>query len=143
VMPLYFEVLTDVPSADLAEMRAATEAGSANPRDFKMRLAREVVREFINSEAAAEAEADFKRRFQEREVPADMPLHRIAGPTNIIDVLVDAGLAPSRGEARRLIAGGGVRLDGEKIEGVDATVQPDAPHVLQVGRRRWARIVGS
>jgi tyrosyl-tRNA synthetase len=143
VMPLYFEVLTNVPSSDIAEMRVAMEQGSVNPRDFKMRLAHDVVTEFISAEAAREAEADFKRRFQEREIPTDMLEHRIAGQTGIIDVLVDAGLASSRGEARRLIAGGGVRLDGEKVETADAMVEPEGEHVLQVGRRRFARILGS
>ncbi len=108
-----------------------------------MRLAHEVVTEFISPDAARDAEADFKRRFQERETPTDMPEHRIAASAGIIDLLVDAGLAPSRGEARRLIAGGGVRLDGEKVEGVDAVVEATGEHVLQVGRRRWVRIVGS
>jgi tyrosyl-tRNA synthetase len=141
VMPLYFEVLTDVPLDELNEMRRAMESGSANPRDLKMRLACSIVSEFVGPGAAREAEAHFVDVFQKRELPETMPEHTIAGPTPIVDLLVAAGLASSRSDARRLIDGGGVRLDGAKIAAHDQVVVPGDPQTLQVGKRKFARIV--
>ena len=141
VMPLYYEVLTDVPMDEIAAMRQAISGGGVNPRDLKMRLARLVVEEFIGREAAAAAEEYFVSTIQRRELPADMPEHRIAGPVNVVDLLVAANLASSKGEARRLIDGGGVRLDGEKVAAADTTIAPDGEQVLQVGKRKFARII--
>ncbi len=141
VMPLYFEVLTDVPLAEIQSMRQAMESGTTNPRDYKMRLARQVVGEFIGPAEAEAAEAEFKRVFQARQQPEDIPEHRIASAANIVDLLLAAGLVASKGEARRLIDGGGVRLNGEKIGGHDVVVAVDGEQVLQVGRRKFVKIV--
>ena len=141
VLPLYYEVLTDVPLDEAREMERAVREGSANPRDIKMRLAHLIVSEFIGSAEAGAAETHFREVFQKREMPNDMPEHHLIAPTRIVDLLVAAGLADSKGEARRLIEGGGVRLDGEKVGGLDIVVTPGQEQILQVGRRKFARIV--
>ncbi len=141
VMPLYYEVLTDVPMAEIHELEQAMRQGTVNPRDLKMRMARLIVAEFAGPDAAAMAEAEFVKVFQQRERPDDMPEHAIAGPVNIVELLVGTGLVASKGEARRLIDGGGVRLNGEKVAGSDLTISPEGEQVLQVGRRKFARIV--
>ncbi len=138
VMPLYYEVLTDVPLDEIAEMKHAAAANAVNPMDLKMRLAREVVTQFHDAAAAQESEAEWIRRFRNRDLPSDIPVHAIAAPTNIIDFMVDAKMASSKSEARRLIDGGGVRVAGEKIEGYDLMLNPDEPTVVQVGRRKFA-----
>ncbi|MCX7860044.1 MAG: tyrosine--tRNA ligase [Chloroflexus sp.] len=140
VLPLYFEVLTDVPMAEIHEMKMAMAAGQVNPRDLKMRLAREIVAQFHDPAAAAAAEAAFVRQFVERELPEDIPTFTLAAPTGIVEVLVAAGLAPSKSEARRLIDGGGVRVDGERVEGYALTLSPGANVVVQVGRRKFVRV---
>ncbi|EFO79920.1 tyrosyl-tRNA synthetase [Oscillochloris trichoides DG-6] len=141
VLPLYFEVLTDVPLAELAAIRAAMEAGTVNPRDLKMRLAREVVSQFHSPADALAAEEAFVRQFVQRELPTDIPEYALSGPTAIIDLMVAAKLAASKGEARRLIDGGGVRVDGERVEGYDLSLDPGAGVVVQVGRRKFVRVV--
>ncbi len=141
VLPLYFEVLTDVPMAEVHEMKMAMAAGQVNPRDLKMRLAREIVAQFHDQAAAAAAEAAFVRQFVERELPEDIPNFAIEAPAGIVEVLVAAGLAPSKSEARRLIDGGGVRVDGERVEGYTLTLNPGANVVVQVGRRKFVRVV--
>jgi tyrosyl-tRNA synthetase len=138
VMPLYYEVLTDVPLDDIAEMKHAMAANAVNPMDLKMRLAREIVTQFHDAAAAQASEAEWVRRFRNRDLPSDIPVHAIAAPTNIIDFMVDAKMASSKSEARRLIDGGGVRVAGEKVEGYDVTLNPDEPVVVQVGRRKFA-----
>jgi tyrosyl-tRNA synthetase len=132
-LPLLFETLTDVPMAELAELRAA------HPMQAKQRLAHAIVAQFDNPAAAAQAEEAWTARFRRRELPAELPEHAIGAPANIVELLAAAGMAPSRSEARRLIAGGGVRVDGVRVDSADATVTP--PAVVQVGRRRVVRVV--
>ncbi|KPV52316.1 tyrosine--tRNA ligase, partial [Kouleothrix aurantiaca] len=140
VLPLYFEVLTDVELEEVAAIRQAIASGSANPMDFKMRLAREIVAQFHSPADAPAAEAEWIKRFREREIPEDMPEHVLAAPTNIVDVMIASGLAASKSEARRLIDGGGVRVAGEKVSSYDMALSPGEPVVVQVGRRKFVRV---
>jgi tyrosyl-tRNA synthetase len=140
VLPLYYEVLTDVPLSELDEIRQSLAAGSANPRDLKMRLAREIISQFHSAEEAQQAEEAFVRQFVRRELPEDMPTHTLAEPASVIDVMVATKLASSKSEARRLIDGGGVRVDGEKVEGYSTLLAPGSPVVLQVGRRKFVQV---
>jgi tyrosyl-tRNA synthetase len=142
VMPLYFEVLTDQPLTAIGELRRELASGSGSPIEWKKRLAHEVVAQFHTPGDAEEAQEAFERQFQRRELPAEIPDFRIAAAMNIVDVMVGAGLASSKGEARRLIDGGGVRIEVEKVEGYDTTVSPERPVVVQVGRRKFARVRG-
>ncbi|NJK80487.1 MAG: tyrosine--tRNA ligase [Chloroflexaceae bacterium] len=140
VLPLYFEVLTDIPLDELNEIRAALAAGSINPRNLKVQVARAIISQFHSPAEADEAEAAFIRQFVRRELPEDMPVHTLNGATNVVDLLVDAQLASSKSEARRLIDGGGVRVDGEKVESYDLTLEPGAAVVVQVGRRKFVQV---
>ncbi|MBC7263900.1 MAG: tyrosine--tRNA ligase [Chloroflexi bacterium] len=138
----YFVMATDVPMPEIKEMEHALAAGSVNPRDLKMRLAREIVAMFYGPAAATRAEMEFVRVFQHRELPSEMPEHHIAGqgPFNIVDLLIEAQLVGSRSEARRAIAQGGVRVNGEKVENIEATFSIHDGMILQVGKRRFARL---
>lgn len=143
IMPLYFEVLTDVPLSEIAEMQRAIGAGEANPMRFKQQLARDVVRQFHSEAEAGAVESAWISQFSKRERPSDIPAHTLTAPTNIVDFMVDAGLATSKSEARRLIAGGGVRVEDEKVEAADLMLRPETPVVVQVGRRKFVRTVGT
>ncbi|MFM2031760.1 MAG: hypothetical protein RLZZ297_525 [Chloroflexota bacterium] len=138
VMPLYYEVLTDVPMASIAEFRRILESGQGNPMDIKKQLAGEIVSQFISPAAAIQGREAFERQFQRREAPTDMPSYAIAQPTAILDVLVVSGLAASKSEARRLVDGGGVKVNGEKVTSYDAVITPEV--VIQKGRH-YARII--
>lgn len=138
VMPLYYEVLTDVPMNDIHEFRHILQSGQGNPMDIKKQLAGEIVAQFISPAAAIQGREAFERQFQRREAPTDMPTHAISQPTPILDVLVASGLATSKSEARRLVDGGGVKVNGEKVSSYDALVTPEA--VIQKGRH-YARII--
>jgi tyrosyl-tRNA synthetase len=141
ILPMYYEVLTDVPLAEIAEIRTALAAGSINPMELKKRLAREIVSQFHTPADGPAAEDEWVRRFSKREVPDEMPEHGISTPTAIVDVMVAASLASSKSEARRLIDGGGVRANGEKVEAYDFVLAPGEPIILQVGRRKFVRVV--
>lgn len=136
----YFRCVTDVPDAELVEMERALATHSVNPRDLKMRLAREIVTQFHGAEAARAAEAEFVRVFQQRELPSEMPTFTLTSAMPIIDLLVTAGLASSRSEARRLVQQGGVRWNDTTIDQVDAVILPQEA-VLRVGRRKFLRLV--
>lgn len=143
VMPLYFEVLTDLPLDEIAEMRRAIGAGEINPMEWKKQLAREVVGQFHSAPEANAAETEWISRFSKRERPSEIPEYRLNAPMTIVDFMVAAELAASKSEARRLIAGGGVRVEDEKVETADLVVSPETPVVVQVGRRKFVRAVGA
>ena len=139
----YFENLTDVSETDLSEIKSAITSGSANLMDLKKRLAHELVVQFHGQSAAREARGFFERTVQGREAPDEIPTLVVAGEDagakRLSDLILDAGLARSSGEARRLIDQGAVRLDGRQIaENVAASEL--ASGVLRVGRRRYLRL---
>ncbi len=136
----YMTLVTDVPDAEIAETARAMQHGSINPRDLKMRLAREIVTQFYSADAARDAEAEFVKVFQQRELPTDMPTFTLKQDMPIVDLMLAAELAPSRSEARRLITQGGVRLDDATIDKVDAVIRVHEG-VLRVGRRKFVRLV--
>ena len=136
----YFRLVTDVTDAELAEMERAMNAGAVNPRDLKMRLGREIVAQFHGADAARVAEEEFVKVFQQRELPTDMPTFAMKQDMPIIDLMIAADLAPSRSEARRLVAQGGVRRDDAAVDQIDAVI-PARPAVLRVGRRKFVRLI--
>ena len=107
------------------------------PRDAKAALARRLVERLHGGEAAARAEHDFDTKFRLRELPTDIAEKDVADLEDVAGALVEAGLARSRGDARRLIEQGGVRVNGEKI-GLDWKLRDG--DVLQAGKRNFVRI---
>ena len=118
-------------------------AGGRNPRDIKVALAREIVGRFHDRAAAEKALADFEARFKQGQVPEDMPEYILAAGGEAIlfyQVLKQAGLTASTSEAMRMIDQGGVRLDGEKVSDKALKLTAGGPFVIQVGKRKFARV---
>ena len=141
----YCEYLTDIPDAELDEMRQALGAGSVNPMELKKRLARELTAQFHDAAAALEAERAFERTIQRGALPDDIPEYALPSPDALASMrlsrlMVDAGVAESVAEARRLINQGAVQLDGERVT-ADAAAAVGAGGALRAGRRRWVRLV--
>jgi tyrosyl-tRNA synthetase len=109
--------------------------------EAKKKLAWEIVSIFDGDEAADRAAAHFERVHQQRDLPPDMPTHALAGPTNVVDVIHTVGFARSKSEARRLVQQGAVRLDGERLSDIEAEIAVDGERILQVGKRRFVRLV--
>jgi tyrosyl-tRNA synthetase len=139
----YLTLVTEIPDEELEEIRRGLAAGTVNPRDVKMRVAHEIVRQFHGAAVASQAQAEFVRIFQQRELPSDMPIYRLPGdqPVGILELLMGAGLAQSSSEARRLVAQGGVRVDDEKVEDIQARVAVQDGTILRVGKRKFVQIV--
>ena len=131
----FYTLATNVPRADLP---ALAEDVQANPMAAKKRLARTIVSEFWGDDAARVAEETFERTVQRKEVPDEMPEFNVEDGQPLIDVVVAAGAAPSKREARRLFEQNAVTLDGTLV---DATTPARSGTVLQVGKRRWFRLV--
>ena len=107
------------------------------PRDAKAALARQLVKRLHGEEAAARAEADFDRKFRRREMPEDVAERKVSNPDDLVATLVEVGFAKSRGDARRLIEQGGVRVNGERATPEMKLGDGD---VLQAGKRNFVRI---
>lgn len=140
----YFLLATDISASDLAELKKDLEKKSVNPRDIKRSLARKIVSMYHSEQDASAAEAEFDRIFVKKDVPDEMETFSCAAPdgtVGILQLLLDAKLVDSKGEARRLIEQGGVSVDGIKIGDINAGVQLLRPVVVKVGRRRFLKIV--
>ena len=137
----FYTLVTRYGPQQIAKVERALAEGTLHPMDAKKRLAREIVSAFHGDEAAARAAAHFARVFQAGRLPAHMPVHPLDVPeTNVIDLLVEAGLTHSKSEARRLVQQGGVRLDGEQIVDIGHVITADGERVLQVGKRKFVRL---
>lgn len=138
----YFELLTDLSPSEIAHIRSQCDAGAENPRNLKVRLAKLIITDFHTSEAAKLAEEDFNRRFVQKEIPDDIEERSIpAGTYDLPNLVVDSGLASSKGEARRLIEQGGVKINGEKVTNTNAEIEiADNDVLIQVGKRRFVRL---
>ena len=140
----WFELLSfDVSMAELACMQAEVAAGQLNPRDAKLRLARELATRFHDAAAAEQAVAGWHAVVRGEGDTGLLPLHELAVPADglrIAPLLVAAGLAPSNGEASRKFKERAVRIDGEVIEDAMRVFAPGFEGVLQIGKRSFARV---
>ncbi|MEK7211622.1 MAG: tyrosine--tRNA ligase [Patescibacteria group bacterium] len=139
----YFTLLTDLPTDELENINRQLKDEKTNPRDLKMRLAREIVKMYHGAEDASRAENDFKQVFQRREAPTEIPKHKVSSPSaNLIDILLEVGFAESRGEARRLIEQGGVKVNEEVVKDIAVAVKiSDRGTLLQKGKRSFVKLI--
>ena len=138
----YFELATDIPNKELKEIKARLEDSKTNPRDIKRQLARALVETYYDQKSAKEAEEGFDKIFIKKEIPDEIPVHKIkTTELNILDLILEVNFASSRGEARRLVVQGGVTVDGEKIDDIKTTIKFDKEKILKVGKRKFVKIV--
>ena len=143
MLDTYLTLASEIPDVELEEIRRELAAGTVNPRDVKMRLASDLVRQFHSQAAAVQAEAEFVRIFQQRELPSDMPTYAWPGwlPKRITDLLKEAGLTTSTSAARDVITQGGVRIDGQTVEDVHLMVEPREGMIIRKGKRGFVKVV--
>ena len=133
----WFELVTRWAPEQINELLARVERAETHPMEAKKQLAWEIVSIFDGDDAAGRAAAHFERVHQERQLPEDMPTRVLTGPTNIVDIIYDAGFASSKSQARRLVQQGAVKLDGERLTSIEADIEVTEQTVLQVGKRRF------
>ncbi len=138
----YFELATDIPMAEIKKIKEQLENRSGNPRDAKLRLAKEIVTLYHGADAGVAAEQYFIDTFSKGQVPTEMPSVRVVEGMSFTELLVVAGVATSKGDARRKIEQGGVSLNDERLEDFTATVSREHDGgVVKVGKKDFFRIV--
>jgi tyrosyl-tRNA synthetase len=138
----YIELLSFRPLEIVGQWRREVGEGR-NPRDIKVLFAQEIVERFHDRKAAEKALADFEARFRDGAIPESMPevrIHTGTAPLAIANVLKEAGLTASTSEALRAIEQGGVRIDGERVSDKGLKLPAGATAILQVGKRKFARV---
>lgn len=133
----WWELLTDSPVQETQEFKEQLKNG-ANPRDLKMKLARKIIEFYYNEQEALKAQEDFITKFQKKELPDEIAEFKLQENQSLIDLLFEAGLVASKSEARRLIAGQGVKVNSEKAT-LETELKKD--DVIQVGKRKFVRLI--
>ncbi|MDD2581372.1 MAG: tyrosine--tRNA ligase [Desulfuromonadaceae bacterium] len=146
LMLRYYELLSDMSLAELEVLKRDLNDHSLHPMAAKKRLGREIVCRFHGAGAGEAAEENFVKRFKENEIPEDMPQVSFTmtdGVVLLARAMAEAGLTKSNGEGRRAIDGGGVKLNGEKVSDTNLELTATGEYIVQIGKRRFARIVVS
>lgn len=131
----YYELLTDIAPAEIETMKT----GGENPRNLKVNLAKLIIEDFHSADDAKRAEEDFTARFVKKEIPDEIEEKTLAaGNYKLADLLVETNLAASKGEAKRLIEQGGVKINGEKA--TNAEIELKNEFLLQVGKRKFLKV---
>lgn len=142
----YYELLTDLTIDEINGLRLKCEAEETNPRDLKIDLAKVIIKEFRNEDDANQAEQNFINQFSKGNLPDEIDETEIAsGEYKIADLLLATNMVESKGEAKRLIRQGGVRVSEEKVAnaGVDVKIDSSEMTLLQVGKRKFLNVKGN
>jgi tyrosyl-tRNA synthetase len=136
LMPRYYALLTDVPAREIDGIKS----GAIHPMEAKKKLARLMVSEYHDAAAADSASRYFESKFQRRQIPDDVPVFKLGQTLWVCELMKQLHFASSTSEARRLLGQGAVRVDGSTVTDVNFRFVPGQHKILEVGRRRIARI---
>jgi len=142
VMLDYYLLVLGYPRNKVDEIARELEQGNVNPRDYKARIAKEIVATYYDEQTAEQEAQEFDRVFKHREIPEEIEESFLSTDTStiwIVRMLVDSGMAKSNREARRLIADGGVYVNNDRIEDADLEL-PAGEYVVRVGKRRFKKL---
>lgn len=138
----YFELATDLTTQGLEVVKKELESGKVNPRDIKARLAKLITETYWGSVEAEEAQIEFDRVFSQKQMPKNIKEIKLPSKEYLLsDLLVTANLVSSKSEAKRLILGGGVKINQEKITSPQIKINLDKAINLQIGKLKFAKIL--
>lgn len=140
MIALGFEICTDVPIKDIEDMTKQMKDG-ANPRDFKMKLAYEIVSLYKGKDQADQAKENFINVFQKKEGPGEDVKEVKVSSRNIVDILVESGLVDSNSEAKRVIKQGGVKVNEQIVENINLQLAENKTHLIQKGKRHFIKVI--
>jgi tyrosyl-tRNA synthetase len=135
----YYRYATFASAAEAEAMESALREGKLHPRDAKALVAERLVARYHGEEAAFAARQEFDRMFRHKQLPDDIETVTLQLPMPLVDALVAVGIVPSKSEARRLIAQGGVYVNGDRVSDLAAHLS-SGEHIVKVGKRRFVRI---
>jgi tyrosyl-tRNA synthetase len=138
----YYELLSAKSLDEIKKLKKDVESGKLHPKEAKIQLAKEIVARFHSSVAADQAAQDFDMKFRQQKAPDDLPALMLpSGSISVVKIIKEIAKATeSSGEARRLIQQRAVKLDGEVIDDIQATILPKTGQVLQIGKKKWFRL---
>jgi len=135
------ELCTDVSMEEIEQIEQDIKTERLNPRDAKARLAREIIAIHHNKKAAQKAEEEFERVFKQKQKPSQILAYKAKSKKyQIIDLLVETKMAPSKSEAKRLIEQGGVRIDNQRINDWQKQIEIKDKMIIQAGKRKFVQI---
>jgi tyrosyl-tRNA synthetase len=139
----YYELLTDLSSFKIAEIANELKKPDTNPRNIKMDLAHYITSLYYGKETANKAQEEFINVVQNKGVPTDIPEKQYQEGASIVDIALELGFVASKGEAKRLIQGGGIKINKEKVNDLQAKLEFNGENsvVLQVGKRNFVKII--
>jgi len=143
LMLRYYELLSDLSTAEIEKLKEGLKDGSVHPMAAKKALGREIVARYHGEAAGAQAEENFVSRFRDNQTPDEMPEFTLTPEGEkvlLCRVLTEAQLVKSNSEGRRSIQGGGVKVNGEKISDENQEIACKGEYIIQVGKRRFARV---
>ncbi|MFA5270242.1 MAG: tyrosine--tRNA ligase [Patescibacteria group bacterium] len=136
----YFDLATNVDSAELIRIKQQLSDRHTNPRDLKMELAHKIVNMYHGDRAADTAQNDFIKVFQKHTTPSDMPTIDLKKAAALVDILLDNGLVASKSEFRRLLTQKGIKVDSQIVTDPGYKIQAKIGATIQVGKRRFLRV---
>jgi len=140
----YYELLTDIPLAEVQTLRREITSGKRHPMEIKGDLAVRIITDYHGAAAANAAREEFNRVFRKREIPEDIETKELSlgsGPMRITKLLASVNLAPSVAEAQRLVESGAVHMNDQRITDVKAEISAPGQYFFKVGKRRFLRLV--
>ena len=136
----YFALAADANKDTLEKIEKQLDDSNTTPRDVNRALGREIVSLYYDEDTALSAEQHFDRVIVNKSNPDEMEELNLKSDKSIVDIISSAGLTKSKGEARRMINQGAVRLDGEKVTDINLIIRKDSGAVIKVGKRRFIKI---
>jgi tyrosyl-tRNA synthetase len=139
----YYELLTDLSTNEIRNIKQTLETEGTNPRDLKMQLAYTIVEQYYDRQTADFAQREFVNVVQNKGIPDDIFEFKVNDMKPVIDILFEAGFSSSKSEAKRLIQGGGVKLEGEKITDLAQKIgfKDKDELIIQAGKRKFAKLI--
>ncbi|MFQ6083480.1 MAG: tyrosine--tRNA ligase [Candidatus Aminicenantia bacterium] len=137
----YYELLTDLSLVEIDKLRQNIKSGKKHPKEAKSELAKSIISDFWSKEDAEKAAAEFDRVFKYKELPEEIEEIKVSEKEmNIVDLLVDKHILPSRKEAKRLIQQGGVYLNGQRVDNISLRIDLKKEVILKIGKRKFYKI---
>lgn len=138
----YYTLLTDLPEPELKEIEAQLASNAINPRDIKLKLAYTITQEYHGKEGADFGQNEFINVVSNRGIPQDIEEIKIESGKNLLDLIVELKFVQSKGEAKRLLQGGGIKIEGEKISDMNYVINFEGESVvLQAGKRNFVKLI--
>jgi tyrosyl-tRNA synthetase len=136
----YFILCTNLPLSEINEIKEKIEKGE-NPRDFKAKLAYEIVKIYHGEKLAQKAEAEFNRIFKEKKLPTQIPVLKLKDKElKLVDLIKKTDLVPSKSEIKRLISQGGIKIDGKVERNWQKKIEIKDKIIIQIGKRKFIQI---